>query len=100
MACVDRNGYFKPYKTDRNFYKLVKIRGKKICSICRNKILGGSYCLNGWCWGGGICLNCAEKVLEQGVVGVSDFLKDILNLQKIFKDRFQELKEKNMVNDL
>ena len=100
MACVKRDGTFKPYKTDSNFFNVIKIRNIRRCIVCQKNIGCGSYCLNGWSWGGGICLDCSEKVLENGIKGVEGFYDELKQRHQEFKDRFAELKEKNIVNDI
>jgi len=100
MGCVERYGYFKPYETDRSFYDLRKIRTPKTCQVCDKKLLKGTYCLKGWGWWSAICLDCGERVLENGVEGINDFLKKILKSKEDFKAQVQELKEKNIVNEL
>ena len=98
MACVQRSGEFVPYQTDISFYRLIKLRTGKECQICRKNLTKGTYCLKGWGWSSGVCLDCAEEVLKNGVNSVEDFHKKMVEFQDDFKIRVKELKEKNMVN--
>jgi len=100
MACVQRDGYFKLYETDRSFYDLRKIRIPKTCQVCKKKLPKGTYCLKGWGWWLVVCLDCGERVLENGIGGINEVLQKILKSKEDFKAQVQELKEKNMVNNL
>ena len=98
MAIIGYSGFTKMYKTDLNVLKMVKIRDNWNCGKCRKKINKGSYA-----WGRDyqkFCLDCGFLVLNNFCLELKAVLKLLRLREKDYKEKLQEYKENNMVENL
>ena len=80
----------KPYKTDLEFFKVVKIRHPVNCLNCGKKLPKGTRVYgNGWIRA---CLECGDSILKdctQGIKEVLEIIKENEELKKINKEKWE-----------
>ena len=81
-----REMIMKPYKSDMNIFKVVKVRQPCSCAECNSKIPKASYV-----WGSGwvrLCLGCGEKFSLQGIKALQEVIAYIqINRLDYFKNK-------------